>query len=162
MFICVVGQKMSPPHNRLELRVNINNGINRYWIRTLQKFLKVFWPLFYELEKASTFFPHLSLPSTFLLIPFYFILFIFFCFLGPYPRHLEVPRLGVESELQLPASTTATEMRDPSHVCDLRHSSRQHRILNPLSKARDWTHILVDTSGFVSTVPQWELPTFYF
>ena len=36
-----------------------------------------------------------------------FILFIFFCllllllllFLGPLPRHMEVPRLGVESEL---------------------------------------------------------------
>ena len=28
----------------------------------------------------------------------YFILF-YFCFLGPHPRHMEVPRLGVESEL---------------------------------------------------------------
>ena len=28
--------------------------------------------------------------------------------LGPRPRHMEVPRLGVKSELQLPAYTTAT------------------------------------------------------
>ena len=28
-------------------------------------------------------------------------------------------------------------MQDPSHVCDLHHSSQQHQILNPLSKARD-------------------------
>ena len=35
-------------------------------------------------------------------------LFFFFCFLGPPPQHMEVPRLGVEMELQLPASTTAT------------------------------------------------------
>ena len=28
----------------------------------------------------------------------------------------------------------------------LHHSSQQHRILHPLSEARDWTHILMDTS----------------
>ena len=55
----------------------------------------------------------------------------FFCFLGLHPLHMEVPRSGVESELQLPASTTATATPDPSHVCDLHHSSRQRQILNP-------------------------------
>ena len=30
------------------------------------------------------------------------------CFLGLHLQHMEVPRLGVESELQLPAYTTAT------------------------------------------------------
>ena len=59
---------------------------------------------------------------------------------------MEVPRLGVESELQLPAYDTATAMRDPSHVFDLHHSSWQRRILNPLSEARDQTHILTDAS----------------
>ena len=29
------------------------------------------------------------------------------------------------------AHTTATEMQDPSHVCNLHHSSQQHLILNP-------------------------------
>jgi len=29
-------------------------------------------------------------------------------FLGPHPQHMEVPRLGVESELQLTAYATAT------------------------------------------------------
>ena len=52
---------------------------------------------------------------------------------------MEVPRLGVESELQLLAYATATATQDPSHVCNLHHSSRQHRILDPLSKARDRT-----------------------
>ena len=33
--------------------------------------------------------------------------------LGLYLRHMEVPRLGVESELQLLAYTTATSMQDP-------------------------------------------------
>ena len=34
-------------------------------------------------------------------------LFLSFVFLGPHLRHMEVPRLGVESELQLLAYTTA-------------------------------------------------------
>ena len=36
----------------------------------------------------------------------------FFFFSGPHLRHMEVSRLGVESELQLPAYTTATAMPD--------------------------------------------------
>ena len=53
---------------------------------------------------------------------------------------MEIPSLGVELELQLPAYTIATEMPDPSCVCSLHHSSWQHRIFNPLSEARDQTH----------------------
>ena len=57
---------------------------------------------------------------------------------------MEVPSLGVGSELQLPAYTTATATPDLSHICDLCCSLRT--ILNPLSEARDGTHILMDTS----------------
>ena len=67
---------------------------------------------------------------------FYFI--VFFYFLGPHPWHMEVSRLGVKSELQLAACAT-----DAS----LRHSSQRCCILNPLSKTRDQTHILMDTSS---------------
>ena len=63
-----------------------------------------------------------------------------------HPRHMEVPRLGVELELQLLAYTRATATRDPSHNCNLHHSSWQHRIPSPLSEARDRTPILMDTS----------------
>ena len=59
---------------------------------------------------------------------------------------MEVFRLGVELELQLPAYTTATATWDPSCLCDLHHSSWQRRILNPLSKDRNQTHVLMDTS----------------
>ena len=61
------------------------------------------------------------------------------CFwvLGPHVWLMEVPRLEVESELKLPAYTTATATEDLSHVWDLHHSSQQCRILNPQSKARD-------------------------
>ena len=51
--------------------------------------------------------------------------FFFFVFLGLHPQHMEFSRLGVELELQLPVYTTATAMPDPSHVCDLHHSSPQ-------------------------------------
>ena len=37
----------------------------------------------------------------------------FSAFLGLCLQHVEVPRLGVESELQLPAYTTATARPDP-------------------------------------------------
>ena len=60
--------------------------------------------------------------------------FAFYCiylFLGPHPQHIEVPRLGVQSEPQLPAYTTAIATRDPSFVFDLHHSLWQRRILNP-------------------------------
>ena len=75
-----------------------------------------------------------------------FLNFLFVCFLGPHPQHMEVPRLAVKSELQLLAYTTATATWDPSWVCNLHHSSWQCWILNPLSKARDRTYILIDTS----------------
>ena len=52
-------------------------------------------------------------------------------------QHMEVARLGVESELELLAYATAIATRDPSCICDLHHSSRQHWILSPLSEARD-------------------------
>ena len=59
---------------------------------------------------------------------------------------MEVPGLGVESELHLLAYTTAAAKWDPSCVCDLHHSSQQRQIPDPLSRARDQTHILMDTS----------------
>ena len=60
-------------------------------------------------------------------------------FLWLHLLHTEVPGPGVRLELQLPAYTIATASQDPSHVCDLYHSSQQCRILNLLSEARDWT-----------------------
>ena len=63
---------------------------------------------------------------------------------------MEVPRLEVETELQLPAYIAATTMRDPgcvwSHVCDLPDRSWQSQIFSSLCKARDGTGILRDTS----------------
>ena len=54
----------------------------------------------------------------------------FLVFLGLHLRHMEVSRLGVKSELQLPAYATATAILHPY----------------PRSKARDLTCVLMDTS----------------
>ena len=56
---------------------------------------------------------------------------------------MEVPRLGSELELQQLAYTTAIATQDPSRICNLRHSSWQRWILNPLSEARDQNHNLM-------------------
>ena len=76
--------------------------------------------------------------------------FFFFSFLGPHPWQMEVPRLGMESELQLPA--TATQNLSP--VYDLHRSSQQRWFLNTLSKTRDQTRIPMDPS---QVHYQWEV-----
>ena len=47
-------------------------------------------------------------------------------------------------------------MWDLSHICHLHHSSQQHQIPDSLSKASDWTHILIDASWihFHYTTPE--------
>ena len=47
----------------------------------------------------------------------------------------------------------------PSYVCNLHHNSQQHQTLNPLSEARDRTHVLM---GSLTTEPGWELPPWFF
>ena len=87
---------------------------------------------------STSFFPYRLLPH---------IHYIYVCvFLGLHPRHVEVPRLAVELELQPPTTAIATATWDLSHVCDLHHSSQQRRILHPLSEARDPTCNLMDES----------------
>ena len=75
-----------------------------------------------------------------------FTLPLSFFFLGLRLTHMEVPRLGVELELQLLAYATATAMPDLSRACELHHSSPQRRILNPLSEAKDRTRNLAVSS----------------
>ena len=107
--------------------------------------------------------PHLGLttPAKLLSLFLFLFFFSFFCFLGPHLQHMGVPRrLGVESELQLPTYTTATQ--NPSHIFDLHHSSQQCQIPDPPCEARDWTLILMDTSRIFSTMSQWELPRLSF
>ena len=71
-----------------------------------------------------------------------FIFFLFFFFLWLY---LEVPRLGVDLELQLLAHAPATAMPDLSGICDLHQSLWQRWVLNSLNQATDQICILTET-----------------
>ena len=90
--------------------------------------------------------------------PFLFIFYIFFCFLQPHLWHMEVPRLGVESELQLPAYATATR----SELCltyTTAHGntgSLTHWVRPGIRPASSWTLV-----GFVTAELQWELLFLY-
>ena len=75
---------------------------------------------------------HFLVISTFFLLSFFFFFFFLF-FLGPHLRYVFIPRLGVESEPQLPAYTTATATQDPNHIFDLPRCSQQCPVLNPHS-----------------------------
>ena len=54
-------------------------------------------------------------------------------------------RGGVWAAAAAYATATATATPDLSWICDLQHRLQQSRILNSLIKARDQTHILMDT-----------------
>ena len=58
----------------------------------------------------------------------------------------------------MPTAYWSSQARGPigAATADLHHSSQQHRILNPLSRARDWTCVLM-AIRFVSAEPRWEL-----
>ena len=75
---------------------------------------------------------------------------------------MEVPRLGLESELQLPAYATAIAMTDLSRICNLHHSSQQWQILNTLSEARDWTWNLMVPSQICFHCATTGAPILYF
>ena len=66
-----------------------------------------------------------------------FYLLIYFCLFRAAPTAYGDSQAGVESELHLPAYTTATATWDPSRTCNLHHSSRHFQILNLLSEARN-------------------------
>ena len=80
-----------------------------------------------------------------------FFLWQYLSFLGLHLQHMEAPGIGVKSELQLPVYTMGIAMQGPSCIFELLHSSRQHQTLNPLSEARDRSHILTDCmSGYLT------------
>ena len=77
---------------------------------------------------------------------FLFVSLFVFCLSGRHLKRMEILKLGVEMQLQLPAYATAIAMQDLSHVWDLEWSSWQCQVLNPLSEARDWTCNVMVTS----------------
>ena len=70
---------------------------------------------------------------------------------------MEVPRLGVEMELQLLAYTTTTTMPDLS----LHTAHGNARSLTHCMGARDQTHILMDTSEILNQLG-YDINSLYF
>ena len=102
---------------------------------------------FFQKKKNKTFYlswlNHLkSQLDTSIEVLFCFVLFLFGAALAAYG--------GSQARGQIRALAAglyhSIAMQDPSHVYNLHHSSQQHWILNPLSKARDGTRILMDAS----------------
>ena len=80
------------------------------------------------------------------MMPFFFLFLSFFFGGGGHTCGIRTfPRLGLRSELQVQAYATTTTP-DPSCICDLHHNLQQCHILNPVSKARDQTRTVMDTS----------------
>ena len=75
---------------------------------------------------------------------------------------MEVPRLGVQSEMLLPAYATTTAMPDLRHICDLHHSSRQRQIPNPWARPGIKPKTSWFLVRFTSTDPRQELLFFFF
>ena len=86
----------------------------------------------------------------------WFLFCFFFLFSATPMAYMEVPRLGMVSELQMLACTMATATQDLSCLCHLHCSSQQCQVLNPLDPriepSSSW--ILI---GFVTTAPWWQL-----
>ena len=118
-----------------------SHGVRGYWSNSISLFLFLSFSLFsfflfsFFLSFSLSFFIFFSLS-----------LFLSVCLFRATPMHMEVPRLGVQSELQPLSYATFTAMPDLSHVCDLHHSSWQCQILNPLSEAGGQACVLMDTS----------------
>ena len=75
---------------------------------------------------------------------------------------VEVPRLGVKSELHLVAYTTATATGYLSSICNQHHSCWKCWMPDPLSDAKDPTHILMDTSWIRFHCTTSGTPKYYF
>ena len=88
----------------------------------------IFWVVSWENSLAlEALYRHLALAV--FLFQSYHVFFSFF-FLGLHLWHMEVPRLGVKLDLQLPVYTTATATQDLSSIGSLHCSSRQCRMLH--------------------------------
>ena len=76
--------------------------------------------------------------------------FFLFCFLGPHPWHMEVPRIGVESKLNRSCSCQpmpqAQQLGIQAVSVTYATAPSNARFSNPLSEARDQICVLMDTS----------------
>ena len=91
------------------------------------------------LPKAERTHPHVVLPKLHWALEIILVcLFIYLSLKGHTCGLWRFPGKGSDQSCSCHSnshSTTATATPDPSYDCDLHHSSRQHRLFNPLSEA---------------------------
>ena len=128
-----------------------NQGVSRFVLRALRGSLfcaSLPAPDGLGLEASL---PTLSCVVVFHFVVFYFILFFLF---------MAAPEAYGSSQTRgwigaaVAGCTTATATLDPSCICNLYRSLWQLQILNPLSKARGQTHILMDTRWVFNPLSQ--------
>ena len=81
-------------------------------------------------------------------LPSFLSFFLFFIFLEPHPRHMKVPRLGVTSELWLPAYTTAMQVWPVTYTKTYWNTRSLIHWARPGIKPASQTCILMDASQF--------------
>ena len=89
---------------------------------------------------------HSSVDHSHHVVSFHFDLFIFYFYLFIFWGGHTWGIWSSQARGWIWAYTRAIATQDPSHICDLHHSSQQYQIPNPLSKARDRTWILMNTN----------------
>ena len=76
------------------------------------------------------------------------VYFFNFIFLGPPPRHMEVPRLRLDWNYSCRPTPQPQQCQIGATSLTYTNSSWKRRILNPLNGSRDRTCFLMDTSLF--------------
>ena len=95
--------------------------------------------------------------SFFLSFPFFVVIVVF---LGWHLQHMEIPKLGNESEVQLPAYTTQHQIRAMSATYTAAHGNA--RSLTPQTRPGIKSMSLWMLVGFVTAEPQQELQLHFF
>ena len=106
--------------------------------------------------------PQWECPFFFFFFLLFFLFLFFFLAFRATPAAYRSSQARGQIELQLQIYNTAIAMSDPTQVCDLHQSSPQCGILNPLCKARDRIHILMDTSWVQTLSHNRNSPFYYF
>ena len=109
-----------------------------YFCRIDSPKLRLLVQIFSELVEAI-YIPTSIYEFTLLILFFFFFFFVFLPFLGPLPSAYG----GSQARGRIGAVATGLRQNHSNAGSDHHHSSRQRRILNPMSKARNQTRNLM-------------------
>ena len=95
-------------------------------------------------------------------VGFYFLLLLFVCFLGPHPRHMEVPGQGSNRSYSCRPTPQLQPHQIPAASVTYTTAHDSARSLTPLSEARGWTRNLMVPSRIHFHCTTTGTPRFYF